>query len=44
MKTRNLPAFALRPVWDKGRIVGQKRPQKSVRFEISEGTRASLAK
>lgn len=45
MKTQNLPAIrALHPVWNKGRSVGQKRPLKPVRFEISEGTRASLAK
>jgi len=92
METPNLPAIrALRPAWNKGRIVGQKRPlkpkhiwairvrlelaenhrdlvkmkvvdimasdqikerasvlqsktQKPVRFEISEGTRASLEK
>jgi|TARA_R110002124_G_scaffold4311_1_gene26300 hypothetical protein len=29
METSNLPAIrALRPVWNKGRIVGQKRPLK----------------
>jgi len=45
MKTQNSPAIrALRPVWNEGRSVGQKRPLKPVRFEISEGTRASLAK
>ena len=41
----NLPAIrALRSVWNEGRIVGQKRPPKPVRFEITEGTRVSVEK
>ena len=47
MQTPNLPAIrALRPAWNKGRIVGQKRPLKSkhvwairVRLEIAEKLR-----
>ncbi|WP_370275699.1 tyrosine-type recombinase/integrase [Hyphomonas atlantica] len=47
MKTRNLPAIrALRPAWNKGRIVGQKRPLKPkhvwairVRLELAENHR-----
>lgn len=45
METANLLAIrALRPAWNKGRIVGQKRPLKPVRFEISAGTRSFVAK
>ncbi|HJO52517.1 MAG: integrase, partial [Sulfitobacter dubius] len=44
METSNLPAIrALRPAWNKGRIVGQKRPLKPkhvwairVRLELAE--------
>lgn len=47
MQTPNLPAIrALRPAWNKGRIIGQKRPLKpqhvwaiSVRLEIAENHR-----
>jgi len=47
MKTPNLPAIrALRPAWNKGRIVGQKRPLKPkhvwairVRLELAENHR-----
>lgn len=47
METRNLPAIrALRPAWNKGRIVGQKRPLKPkhvwairVRLELAENHR-----
>ncbi len=47
METPNLPAIrALRPAWNKGRIVGQKRPLKPkhvwairVRLEIAENYR-----
>ncbi|MCV6824879.1 MULTISPECIES: tyrosine-type recombinase/integrase [Halocynthiibacter] len=47
METPNLPAIrALRPVWNKGRIVGQKRPLKPkhvwairVRLELAEARR-----
>lgn len=47
METRNLPAIrALRPAWNKGRIVGQKRPLKPkhvwairVRLELAENYR-----
>jgi len=47
MKTTNLPAIrALRPAWNKGRIVGQKRPLKPkhvwairVRLEFAENHR-----
>lgn len=43
MEAPNLPVTCgFRPAWNKGRIVGQKRPQNPVRFEISEGTRASI--
>ncbi len=45
METANLLAIrALSPAWNKGCIVGQKRPLKPVRFEISAGTRSSVAK
>ncbi len=48
MQTSNLPAIrALRPAWNKGRIVGQKRPLKPkhvwaihVRLELAENHRA----
>lgn len=47
MQTPNLPAIrALRPAWNKGRIVGQKRPLKPkhvwairVRLELAENHR-----
>ena len=47
METPNLPAIrALRPAWNKGRIVGQKRPLKPkhvwairVRLELAENHR-----
>ena len=47
METRNLPAIrACRPAWNKGRIVGQKRPLKPkhvwairVRLELAENHR-----
>lgn len=47
MQTPNLPAIrALRPAWNKGRLVGQKRPLKSkhvwairVRLELAENHR-----
>ncbi len=47
MQTQNLPAIrALRPAWNKGRIVGQKRPLKPkhvwairVRLELAENHR-----
>ena len=47
MKTTNLSAIrALHPAWNKGRIVGQKRPQKPkhvwairVRLELAENHR-----
>lgn len=43
MQTRNLPTIrALRPAWNKGRIVGQKRPLKpkhawAIRVDIVQG-------
>lgn len=44
METANLLSIrALRPAWNKGRIVGQKRTLKPVRFEISAGIRSSVA-
>jgi hypothetical protein len=45
METPNLPAIrALRPAWNKGRIVGQKRPLKpkhvwAIRVRLSEQER-----